>query len=138
MKESKKVTRESKISKKLHEKKAKIKEDRGVLRVILGVIRWVATVVIMYAFTAAMIVSVIPFTTSYLAGAAQISKDTDIISGLAMWGFPSLAATLIITVLVVFVDVKIFRFFKKWLSVDGMKQNAENLQSKADNITKSK
>ena len=129
--------KESNFSKKFHEAKNNMKENRSVLRFFVNMFRYVATIIVIYAFTAAAIVSIIPFTVSYLAGIAQISKTTDIISGLIMWGFPSLAATLIITMLVLLIDYKIYKFFKKWLNVDDMKKNAELIEKKAQEFTES-
>lgn len=124
--------KERKFYNKFKEAKARLKEHKTILRCILGCIRWFATIIVTYSFTAAAIVSVIPFTTSYLAGVAQISKTTDLVSGFIMWGFPSLAATLIITALVMWIDVQIYKLFKKWLSYDGMKETAETVDSKTE------
>jgi uncharacterized protein YpmB len=123
--------KESKFSKKFIDAKNKLKEQRSVLRFFVGLVRWFATIIVVYSFTTAVIVSAIPFTTGYLAGIAQISNQTDIVTALTTWVFPSLAAVIIITILVILIDSAIYKFFKKWLNVDDMKKNAEKIEEKA-------
>ena len=117
--------------------KSDSKESKRIgLRIFLFIVRWLATILSIYCFSAAVVAGVIPFTVSYLAGASQMTLGTDVITGLSSWVFPALGATIIISIGTVFIDIKMFKFFKKYLSFDGAKEQAEKMEENTVKVVK--
>lgn len=111
--------------------KAKASSD-VIIKFLMPIVRWFFTLLLIYSVSCVFVVGIVPFTTAYIAGLTQISIHTDVITGLSAWGFPSLAATLLLTVLCGLIDYRIYKFFKKYLSYSYFVEKRDKMGQKED------
>ena len=122
---------------KLKESKEKARLSSDVLiKVLIPIVRWFLTITSLYSVSTVFVVGLVPFTTAYLAGATQMSLKIDAITGLSSWVFPSIAATILLSVLCLVIDYKIYKFFKKYLSYSYFVEKRNNIGKNNENKVK--